>query len=88
MDFYPLDPMDHLIFPSFSIEIPADLDEYIVRLQDRYPSEKDKIKDFFQDFIKLYRATFNNEKSQIIDTYKDRTYDEMLDAFLRTTNSR
>ena len=24
MDFYPLDPMDHLIFPNFSIEIPAD----------------------------------------------------------------
>lgn len=36
MDFYPLDPMDHLIFPGFSIEIPADLDEYIARLQNRY----------------------------------------------------
>ena len=83
MDFYPLDPMDHLIFPNFSIEIPADLDEYITRLQERYPSEKDNIKDFFQDFIKLYRATFNNEKSQIIDKYKDQTYGEMLDAFFK-----
>ena len=83
MDFYPLDPMDHLIFPNFSIEIPADLDEYIVRLQERYPLEKDNIKDFFQDFVKLYRATFNNEKSQIIDTYKDRTYGEMLNAFFK-----
>ena len=26
MDFYHLDPMDNLIFPSFNIEIPADLD--------------------------------------------------------------
>ena len=83
MDFYPLDPMDHLIFPNFSIEIPADLDEYLTRLQDRYPLEKDNIKDFFQDFIKLYRATFNNEKSQIIDKYKDKTYGEMLDAFFK-----
>lgn len=83
MDFYPLDPMDHLIFPNFSIEIPADLDEYIARLQNRYPVEKDNIKDFFQDFIKLYRATFNNEKSQIIDKYKDQTYSEMLDAFFK-----
>ena len=83
MDFYPLDPMDHLIFPNFSIEIPADLDEYITRLQERYPSEKDNIKDFFQDFIKLYRATFNNEKSQIIDKYKDQTYGEMLNAFFK-----
>ena len=83
MNFYPLDPMDHLIFPNFSIEIPADLDKYIVRLQDRYPLEKDNIKDFFQDFIKLYRATFNNEKSQIIDKYKDRTYGDMLNAFFK-----
>ena len=83
MDFYPLDPMDHLIFPNFSIEIPADLDEYIARLQNRYQLEKDNIKEFFQDFIKLYRATFNNEKSQIIDKYKDQTYGEMLDAFFK-----
>ena len=67
MDFYPLDPMDHLIFPHFSIEIPADLDEYIVRLQACYSLERDKIKDFFRDFIKLYRATCNDEKGQIID---------------------
>ncbi|NUO09222.1 MAG: NAD(P)/FAD-dependent oxidoreductase [Candidatus Brocadia sp.] len=83
MDFYPLDPMDHLIFPDFTIEIPADLDEYIIRLQDRYPWEKDNIRDFFRDFIKLYRATFNNEKSQIIGKYKDLTYDEMLNIFLK-----
>ena len=83
MDFYPLDPMDHLIFPNFSIEIPADLDEYIARLQNRYQLEKDNIKEFFQNFIKLYRATFNNEKSQIIDKYKDQTYGEMLDAFFK-----
>src|SRR3989338_4902049 len=28
MDFYHLDPMDNLIFPSFNIEIPADFDKY------------------------------------------------------------
>ncbi|MCF6155656.1 MAG: NAD(P)/FAD-dependent oxidoreductase [Candidatus Brocadia sp.] len=83
LDFYPLDPMDHLIFPNLTIEIPADLDEYIIRLQGRYPSEKDSVKHFFQDFLKLYRATFNNEKSQIIDKYKNQTYIEMLNAFLK-----
>ncbi|MBM4053157.1 MAG: NAD(P)/FAD-dependent oxidoreductase [Planctomycetes bacterium] len=81
MDFYHLDPMDNLVFPSFSIEIPADLDEYQLRLQTRYPHESDNIKIFFQDFIKLYRATFNNEKSQIIEKYKDMTYGMMLDHF-------
>lgn len=83
MEFYPLDPMDHLIFPNFSIEIPADLDEYILRLQDRYPLEKEDIKNFFRDFVKLYRATFNNEQSQIIDKYKNQTYSEMLNAFFK-----
>lgn len=83
LDFYPLDPMDHLIFPNFTIEIPADLDQYVLRLQDRYPSEKDGIRHFFQEFIKLYRATFNNEKSPVIDKYKNRTYSEMLDAFIK-----
>ncbi|WP_347274278.1 NAD(P)/FAD-dependent oxidoreductase [Candidatus Kuenenia sp.] len=81
MDFYHLDPMDNLIFPTFSIEIPADLDEYLLRLQKRYPHEKDNIKGFFQDFIKLYRATFHNEKSQVIEKYKDMTYGMMLDHF-------
>lgn len=84
MDFYPLDPMDHLIFPHFDMEIPADLDEYIIRLQNRYPSEADNINKFFRDFIKLYRATFNNEKSLIIDTYKNQTYSDMLHAFFET----
>ena len=87
MDFYPLDPMDHLIFPTSALKFQP-IWTSISRLQERYPSEKDNIKDFFQDFIKLYRATFNNEKSQIIDKYKDQTYGEMLNAFLKTTSSR
>jgi len=81
MDFYHLDPMDNLIFPSFNIEIPADLEKYISQLQNRYPSEKESLKNFFQDYVKLYRATFNIEKSQIIDKYKDQTYAEMLNSF-------
>lgn len=81
MDFYPLDPMDHLIFPNFEIEIPADLDDYILRLQGRYPHEKDNIENFFHEYTKLYRATFNNERSQIIERYKGLTYSEMLNAF-------
>lgn len=81
IDFYALDPMDHLIFPGFTIEIPADLDDYISSLQKRYPQEKDTIGKFFREIVRLYRATFNNKKSQIIDKYKNRTYGEMLDIF-------
>ncbi|MCF6157356.1 MAG: NAD(P)/FAD-dependent oxidoreductase [wastewater metagenome] len=81
MDFSCLDPMDNLIFPDFSIEIPADLERYILGLQDRYPPEKDRIKSFFQDYTKLYRATFHNEKSQILETYKNITYGDMLNRY-------
>ena len=80
--------MDHLIFPHFTIEIPADLDEYLSRLQQRYPAEANNIKAFFQEFTKLYRATFNNEKSLLIDKYKDKTYADVLNAFLPMTNSK
>jgi prolycopene isomerase len=81
IDFHSLDPMDHLIFPDFDIEIPANLDDYILRLQERYPLEKKNIENFFHEYTKLYRATFNNEKSQIIDKYKDMTYGDMLNTF-------
>ena len=84
MEFYPLDPMDHLIFPHFTIEIPADFDEYISRLQQRYPAEANNIKAFFQEFTKLYRATFNNEQSLLIEKYKDHTYADMLNGFFTT----
>jgi prolycopene isomerase len=81
LEFYQLDPMDNLIFPHFSFEIPADYDEYIKRLQNRFPAETNNISNFFREFTKLYRATFNNEKSLIIDKYKNQTYKDTLDAF-------
>jgi len=81
MDFYHLDPMDNLFFPAFQIEIPADMDEYIFRLQKQFPQEKEAIKNFFQEFTRLYRAMFNKEKSPAIEKYKDQTYGMVLDSF-------
>lgn len=82
LDFYRLDPMDNLVFPSESIEIPADIDEYKGHLQARFPAEKANITNFFKEFIKLYWSIINNkEESPLINKYRYLTYSETLDSF-------
>jgi prolycopene isomerase len=82
MEFYRLDPMDSLVFPSLSLDIPAEIDEYIALLQQKYPAEKGSIESFFKEFTKLYRATINDdENSPLINKYKGLTFKETLDAF-------
>lgn len=82
MDFYHLDPMDTLVFPSERIEIPADIEKYKGYLQERFPLEKDNVASFFKEFIKLYWSIINNkEDSPFISKYKDQTYSNTLDNF-------
>ena len=82
IDFHHLDPMDNLIFPSFSVEIPADIDKYKENLQLMFPDEKECIDGFFKELTKLYRSIINNKAdSPLINKYKDRTYLETLDCF-------
>lgn len=82
LEFFGLDPMDSLIFPSFSIDIPADIESYKASLQRRYPAEKDNISGFFSEFIKLYRAIINeSESSPTLQKYREQTYGVMLDSF-------
>ncbi len=86
MEFYRLDPMDTLTFPSFSIDIPADIETYKSSLQQRYPAEKENVSRFFSEFIKLYRAIINeSEKSPTLEKYRGRTYQAMLDDFFDDT---
>ncbi|MBI4007130.1 MAG: NAD(P)/FAD-dependent oxidoreductase [Planctomycetes bacterium] len=82
MEFYRLDPMDSLVFPSMSLDIPAEIDEYIALLQQKYPAEKGNIEPFFKEFIKLYWATINDdENSPLINKYGGLTFKETLDKF-------
>ncbi|HLG30477.1 MAG TPA: NAD(P)/FAD-dependent oxidoreductase [Candidatus Brocadiales bacterium] len=82
MEFYRLDPMDSLVFPSMRLDIPAEMEEYIALLQQKYPAEKDSIGSFFKDFTKLYWATINDdENSPLINKYKGLTFKETLDEF-------
>lgn len=82
LEFFRLDPMDSLIFPSFSIDIPANIDTYRAYLQNRYPEERENISGFFDDFIRLYRAIINeSETSPTMVKYRGLTYGAMLDSF-------
>ena len=86
MDFHHLDPMDNIIFPSRSIEIPADIDKYKENLQASFPDETENIAKFFKEFIKLYWSVINNKTdSPLINKYKDLTYTETLNSFFSDT---
>ncbi|GAX60798.1 phytoene dehydrogenase and related proteins [Candidatus Scalindua japonica] len=76
-----LDPMDSIHFPSFSIDVPAEIDDYIDLLKERFLSERENISLFFKEFIKLYRATFSTEKHKMLIKYQNLTYKDMLDNF-------
>lgn len=82
MDFLRLDPMDSLVFPSFSIDIPAEIEDYIDLLQKRYPEEREKISNFFEEFIRLYWAILKEQgNSPTLARFGGLTYGEMLDSF-------
>jgi len=81
INFQQLDPMDSIHFPSFSIDVPAEIDDYVDLLKERFPSEREQLTPFFKEFIRLYRATFSTEEHKMLIKYQNLTYKEMLDNF-------
>jgi phytoene dehydrogenase-like protein len=82
LEFFRLDPMDSLIFSDFSVDVPAEIEDYKSLLGRKYPLEKERIESFFKDFVKLYWAIINEATdSPTLNKYKGMTYREMLDSF-------
>ncbi len=81
INFLKLDPMDSINFPSFSIDIPAEIDDYVCLLKQHFPAESENLSSFFKEFVGLYRSTFSSEGNKILIRYQDLTYKEMLDKF-------
>jgi len=71
INFIQLDPMDSINFPSFSVDIPAEIDDYVNLLKKKFPSESEKLSLFFKEFIMLYRATFSTERHKMLIKYQD-----------------
>lgn len=81
INFLKLDPMDSINFPSFSIDIPAEFDDYVSLLKQSFPPESENISSFFKEFVGLYRSTVSADRSKLLSKYEDVTYKEMLDRF-------
>jgi phytoene dehydrogenase-like protein len=81
-DFVRLDPMDTIVFPSWSLPIPTRLDAFATLLAERFPRERLGIDAFFTEIVRLYRALLDERReSPTLARYEDRTFAEMLDGF-------
>src|SRR5690348_6700809 len=69
--------MDHLTFPDFEFEIPADLDTYRERLATKFPVEKPQLDRFFKDFVRLYRQILRHE-GPLLERYRPASFQQML----------
>src|SRR5262249_12151224 len=81
-EFVRLDPMDTIVFPSWSLPIPTRLDAFTASLGRRFPHEQSGIDAFFTELVRLYRALLDERhESPTLARYADLTFAEMLDGF-------
>ena len=81
-EFVRLDPMDTIVFPSWSLPVPTRLDAFATSLAERFPRERAGIDAFFAEIVKLYRALLDERReSPTLLRYEDLTFAEMLDGF-------
>ena len=81
-EFVRLDPMDTIVFPSWSLPVPTRLDTFAALLAERFPRERAGIDAFFAEIVKLYRALLDERReSPTLVRYQDLTFAEMLDGF-------
>lgn len=82
LDFTYLNPMDTLVFPTWSVDIPSAIDEFKARLKQQFPNEAFGVDAFFTDLIKLYWAVLKDDaRSAVLDGYQNLTMQGMLDRF-------
>src|SRR5262245_15225182 len=81
-EFVRLDPMDTIVFPSWSLPIPTRLDAFAASLAERFPRERAGIDAFFGEIVRVYRALLDDRRdSPTLARYQDLTFAEMLDGF-------
>lgn len=87
LEFVPLDPMDHLIFPDSEFTIPARIEEYAEALARRFPEEKPRIPEFFRDLLRLYRQILRREGA-LLDRYRGATFGQLLADYFQDPKLR
>ena len=81
VDLIKLIPCDRFTFSGSSIEVPADLSEYINNLQKMFPKEKSNIKNFFAEIRVIYTSYI--ARRELLYKYINVTYKELLDNFIK-----
>ena len=76
-EFVRLDPMDTIVFPSWSLPVPTRLDAFATSLAERFPRERAGIDAFFAEIVKLYCALLDERReSPTLLRYEDLTFAE------------
>jgi phytoene dehydrogenase-like protein len=82
-EFVRLDPMDTIVFPSWSLPIPTRMDAFAVALERDFPRQKSGIHAFFAELVRLYRALLDERReSTTLARWENLTFAEMLDTFV------
>ena len=84
IEFHRFDPIYELRFPDKSYSIPASFEGYASTLSQEFPEERKGIVDLFSTMETIYRDALRlPEPSPIIGRYLDKTFDDLLNDFLR-----
>jgi phytoene dehydrogenase-like protein len=78
-----LDPMDTLVFPWGSFDVPADLDAYQAALSARYPGEARGLRALFTELNAVYRAMLGDSAtSPALDRCQRLTFEQLVRGFI------
>jgi phytoene dehydrogenase-like protein len=80
LEFIRVDPVDILHFPDQTIELPADFESHVALLQQAFPLEREAIRTFFQEMMRIYRHFYRGkEESEVLGRYRWTSFQEVLD---------
>jgi len=82
VEFIPMDPVDILHFPDTTLELPRNIESHIELLQELFPQERENIRAFFQEMLRIYRHFYRGKQnSEVLARYQWRSYQEVLDHY-------
>jgi len=78
----PIEPIDHLIFPEITLEIPSDIDQLITLLSNNFPEESNNLRRFFKVLLEIRNELASEvNRRELIGMYKGFTFEQMLTSF-------
>lgn len=82
VNFIQLNPTDRFHFPNRTIDVPQNIDEFKLTLQNIFPDEADMVNPFFKEMLRI-ASHFDNKK--ILDLYQEISYEQLLDRYFKSS---